>query len=98
MLRDALPCAIGRLAALGRWEKIASFLWIGGFLVIAGRVVVSSRDHSLYPIFAGAGQNWLAGADLYESLANPYRYSPLVAVFFAPFSLLPEALGNVLWR
>src|SRR5207237_9491226 len=28
----------------------------------------------------------------------PYRYSPLVAVCFAPFSLLPDATGAVLWR
>src|SRR5262249_8060013 len=29
---------------------------------------------------------------------EPYRYSPLVTVLFVPFSLLPDALGGVLWR
>jgi hypothetical protein len=98
MLREALTRAVRRLAALNRWEKLAVLLWAGVLLLIAGRVAVSSHGHSVYPIFTQAGQNWLAGASLYETSDEPYRYSPLAAVCFVPFSLLPEALGAVLWR
>jgi Glycosyltransferase family 87 len=73
-------------------------LWAGVFLLIVARVAVSSHRNSVYPIFAQAGQNWLAGASLCETGDEPYRYSPLVAVCFVPFSLLPDAPGAVLWR
>jgi hypothetical protein len=98
MLREALSRALRRLAALNRWVKLAVLLWAGAFLLIAGRVAVSGHRHSVYPIFAQAGQNWLAGSPLYETSDEPYRYSPLVAACFVPFSLLPEAPGAVLWR
>src|SRR5262249_413281 len=97
MLREALSRAVRPLEALNRWERLAVLLWAGVFLLIAARVMVSSHEHSVYPILAQGGRHWLAGTPLYAT-GDGYRYSPLVAAFFVPFSLLPEALGTVLWR
>jgi hypothetical protein len=61
------------------------------------------RVHSLYPTYAAAGGDWLAGASLYYHDERPpyldqYRYSPLVSAFLVPFHLLPERAGGVVWR
>ena len=40
----------------------------------------------------------MAGTDLYEASANPYRYSPVVAALLVPFSLWPDHVGGVIWR
>jgi len=84
-----------------RWGRLAVAVWAGVILALSGLAAVWPRAHSVYPIFANAGHNWLAGADLYGPQAgrlDHYRYSPLAATLFVPFSLMPERLGNVLWR
>jgi hypothetical protein len=88
-----------RLASLDRWEVWAYSLWGVALLAVCCRTMIWPRIHSLYPIFALAAEHWRAGIDLYDkSGLDYYRYSPLVAALFVPFSLLPEGLGNVLWR
>jgi hypothetical protein len=77
---------------------LAVGVWAVIFLVITLRCGLAPHRHSVYPIFATAAQNWLAGNSLYGMPGDPYRYSPLVATLFVPFSLLPAALGGVLWR
>jgi hypothetical protein len=57
-----------------------------------------SPAHSVYPVYARAARDWLAGGDLYLDQGSPYRYSPLVAVLFIPLSLLGDPLGGTLWR
>jgi hypothetical protein len=52
----------------------------------------------VYPIFTSAARHWLAGADVYPVVANPYRYSPLVTTLLVPFGLLPDRLAEVVWR
>lgn len=88
------------LSRLGRWERIAIIVWALLFLVIALRVVLSPARNSVFPIFATAGQRWLAGTNLYVAIEglDYYRYSPLVAALLAPFSLLPDRLGGIVWR
>jgi hypothetical protein len=93
-----LPDAVRRLRGLGRWERVALALWVAALIAVGARFAVAQHGHSVYPIFVGAARHWLAGADLYQPCAEPYRYSPLVAVLLVPLSLLPDQLGEVLWR
>src|SRR5713101_4466051 len=93
-----LPEVVRRLRGLGRCERLAVGLWAAAFVTVCARFLEPQHGHSVYPIFVGAARNWLAGADLYQPCAEPYRYSPLVAVLFVPLSLLPDQLGEVLWR
>jgi hypothetical protein len=67
---------------------------------VGGRVLLHPRQHSVYPIFDRAAHNWVEGADLYATPPglDPYRYSPLVATFFVPFSRLPPGPAGLLWR
>lgn len=81
----------------GRLEKLVVALWCAAVLAVSVRAAVLPA-HSVYPIFSGAARNWLAGADLYRPVGEPYRYSPLVTTLFVALGLLPDAMGGVLWR
>ncbi len=87
-----------RRAQPDRREQTALLLWGLALLVVSLRSALFPHAHSVYPIFATAARDWLAGADLYAGHHDPYRYSPLIAVLFVPFGLLPDGLGGVLWR
>jgi hypothetical protein len=83
------------------WIYLAVTLWGLALLVVSVRVLVQPRSHSVYPIFAQAGCDWLDGIPLYGKKnrgLDQFRYSPLIAATFAPFSALPDRAGNLLWR
>jgi hypothetical protein len=69
-------------------------------LIICIRGLAQNIHHnSVYDAYLEAGRHWIAGSDdLYGPLALQFRYSPLVAAFFALFTFLPERLGSLLWR
>jgi hypothetical protein len=82
---------------------LAGTVWLLVVLVVCGRGAIEPRKHSLYPTYAAAGSDWLAGTSLYyhgprPSYFDQYRYSPFVAVILVPFHLLPEWLGSLSWR
>ena len=93
-----------RPRAVSAWVVAAILAWGLVVAFVCVRSVFWPRVHSLYPTYAAAGADWLAGKDLYyrdrpaELHLDQYRYSPLVAALLAPFSLLPEQVGGVLWR
>jgi hypothetical protein len=78
--------------------RIVGSVWATLLLVICVRGALQAKANSVYPIFASAARNLLAGTDLYGGNGDPYRYSPLVAAVFVPFSCCPDWLGGVLWR
>ncbi|HEY8503677.1 MAG TPA: glycosyltransferase family 87 protein [Gemmataceae bacterium] len=84
------------------WLRWGVTVWAVLFLAIAGRVIFSKpRSHTVYPIYTTAAGNWLAGKNLYlhtEPGLDVYRYHPAFAATFYPWALLPEKLGEVLWR
>ena len=74
--------------------------WTVVLLVVTIRAALYPHIHSVYPIFALAGQHWMDGADLYgmtDPKLDVFRYSPLVAAV-APLAIIPERFGNVAWR
>jgi hypothetical protein len=86
---------------LGPWGRLAVLLWLGVILAVSGVALVQPRRHTVYPIFANAGRNWLDRRDLYGKLRpelDVYRYSPAVAALFAPLASMSDALGGALWR
>jgi hypothetical protein len=77
--------------------------WVVLALLMCLRTALWPTRNSVYPIFSDAGRGWLAGTDLYDQhfwqlQIDEFRYSPLVAASFVPVSLLPDAVGGVLWR
>jgi hypothetical protein len=88
--------------ARDRWARAAVAVWLAIVAAVCARAALQPRVRSLYPTWAAAGGDWLAGAPLYRNTWEPhldqFRYSPLVAALLAPFHLLPEWLGGALWR
>src|SRR3954466_15009102 len=83
------------------WVLLAALVWALALAVVCVLAGLRPRSHSLFPTFAAAGQDWVAGSLLYDRTWKPdqdvYRYSPLAAVLLVPFSCLPEWLGGVVW-
>jgi hypothetical protein len=81
-----------------RWAVV---LWL---LIVAGvglRVALAARPNGVYPIFSAAGRHWLAREPVYVPPTvelDVYRYSPPVAAFFGPWSLISDRWAGVLWR
>lgn len=81
-----------------RW---AFAIWLIILAAIGIRLTLSSKPGSVFPIFATAGSDWLAGEPIYRPWAvdrDLFRYSPTVAAAFAPVSLCPRPAGEILWR
>jgi hypothetical protein len=99
-----------RLEALrGMWfrlsplERATLLAWALILLVICIRVSISPRAHSVFPIFSTAGLHWRQSGELYypyffDPNLDVFRYSPLAAALFSPWSVLSERVGNILWR
>jgi hypothetical protein len=83
-----------------QWAWVAILAWSVVMGLVVARVLIEhGQNHSVYGVYAGAGQHWLHAAHLYNwQDAAGYRYSPVVAGMFAPLSLLPDRLGGLLWR
>jgi hypothetical protein len=78
---------------------VALVVWSLVFIGCCARTLVVRPKGTVYPVFSNAGGNWLHGDPLYvRGGANEFRYSPLIAAFFVPFDLLPQRLGEFLWR
>ncbi|MGA2034771.1 MAG: glycosyltransferase family 87 protein [Thermoguttaceae bacterium] len=84
------------------WPRLAAIAWsIIAVLAIGRAALISHPRHcGCYHTYAEAGRAWVAGENLYAPRAglDVYRYSPLVAVFFAPLAALPDMLGSALLR
>jgi hypothetical protein len=82
------------------WVTIAIVFWVLAFFGLCARtLLLKGVHHSVYPVFTTAAENWMHGAELYvRGGTEEFRYSPLVAAFFIPFHLLPEQIGQFLWR
>ena len=78
-------------------DKVVLTLWVIAAVVIFVKTVLKPGSQTVFPIFYTAGGRWLRGENLYSG-GNDYLYSPLIAAFFAPFSLLPMSLANLAWR
>src|SRR4051812_26614872 len=91
-----------RVRSWDPWARWAVGAWLAVLLVVCGQALLRPRFRSLYPTYAAAGRDWLAGRTLYRDHWEPYedqfRYSPLVAALLVPFHLLPEGPGAALWR
>src|SRR5438128_4019799 len=102
IMENAGPSHRRQGGTLNPWSylivRLAISVWATLLLVICVRSLLRPQTNSVYPIFATAARNFLAGADLYGGAGGVYRYSPLVAALFVPLSDFSDALGGVLWR
>lgn len=77
----------------------AWFIWLGFAIGVIVFAWVEGFSHTVTDAYRSGSDNWLAGRPLYlidDSLH--FLYPPTSAMFFAPYSMLPYVLGEILWR
>ena len=52
--------------ARDRWARAAVTVWLVIVVAVCARAALQPRVRSLYPTWAAAGGDWLAGAPLYR--------------------------------
>ena len=97
IVSEARPSALrGRLNSLGIWNIAALAVWLVIFLGLAVRTVANPNRATAFTVYRLAGSHWLNAQHLYGDWRG-FVYSPLSAVFFAPFGFLPPGWGNLCW-
>ena len=92
-----LPARPARIWTRPIYRLILS-LWLLMVLVICVRVAVFPHKQSVYSAdYASAGWHWFHGHEVYRPQQH-FVYGPPVAAVMVPFALLPDSVGNVLWR
>jgi Glycosyltransferase family 87 len=86
----------GRLKSLSAWNIGALAVWIIIFLGLAVRTLANPNRATAFTVYRLAGIHWLNAQHLYGDWRG-FVYSPLAAVFFTPFGLLPPRWGNLCW-
>lgn len=82
--------------SFGRWNIAALVVWIIVFMALAMRTLANPNRATAFTVYRLAGNHWLSAQHLYGDWRG-FVYSPLAAVFFAPFALLPPGWGNLCW-
>ena len=82
--------------SFGGWNIAALLVWIVIFLGLAMRTLGNPNRATAFTVYRLAGNHWLSAQHLYGDWRG-FVYSPLAAVFFAPFALLPPGWGNLFW-
>lgn len=84
-----------------RLSRFALAVWAVVLLVVCVKPLLKPVSGTVYVTYETAGEEFAAGRPLYN-VPHPhtdnFRYSPLVAAGFVPFSLLPLSVGGALWR
>lgn len=91
---DAAP------APRSRWEiagLVAFGLLLLGVSVRLGFASDLRRQNVYLKVFAHAGEAFAAGQPLYE-LEHGFRYPPVAAAAFVPFTWFGPLLGSIVWR
>lgn len=81
----------------GIWNKSAWIVWAAALVVLVLRPLLVSHRGTSFDTYNLAGSHWINGENIYSQWMG-FVYSPLVAVFFAPFAYIPAPFGNILWR
>ncbi len=77
----------------------ALHVWLVVAAVVCIRIVIAPDTHTIFPVLAGGATHWWADQPLYSAYPplDYFRYPPIFAVFFTPFSVLGYRAGGVLW-
>ena len=72
-------------------------LWSAVLIAVCIRIGLAVRHNDVFATYADAGRKWIGAEPLY-SYTRGFVYSPLNAAMFAPWALLPDWLGAIVWR
>ncbi len=77
--------------------KAALAVWMAFALIVGIVVAVKPGSHTATLEYQKAAANWWAGKDIYRK-KNGYLYLPQEAILYTPYELLPDRVGEPLWR
>ncbi|QDU34177.1 hypothetical protein KS4_22390 [Poriferisphaera corsica] len=75
--------------------------WAIWCLVTVGILLVSvwsNYQHTVTGAYIDGSLRWLLQQDLYDYSMHGFLYLPQSAIFYSPFAVLPEWIGENLWR
>ena len=87
--------------ALHPYERLAVLLWAALLVGVTLRVAIARPNSgSVFNVYTDAAVNWVEGQPLYtlDFSRTCYRYPPLIAVSFVPWTALPDKVAGILWR
>jgi len=99
-LSAAWMSAWTRLRSLpaGRALRIAVGIWVIYGAVIAAIVAVQPDRRTVTTEYQRATSNWWGGEKSLYRKKNGYLYLPQFAMLYTPYELLPDRVGEPLWR
>jgi hypothetical protein len=91
------PLSTSTSKATSFWNSAALAVWAIALVILVARPLILSQRGTSFDTYNLAGSHWLHGEGVYTHWMG-FVYSPFVAAFFAPFSFLPTAIANIIWR
>ena len=82
----------------GRALKAAVFVWFVYGSIIAGLVAVQPDLRTVTPEYRKASIEWWSGKPIYKARIHGYLYFPQCAILYTPITMLPQRVGEPLWR
>jgi hypothetical protein len=86
----------GWAKSFGGWNIGALAVWAIVFLGLAVRTLGNPHRATAFTVYRFAGTHWLSAQQLYGDWRG-FVYSPLAAIFFTPFALIPPGWGDLCW-
>jgi hypothetical protein len=86
-----------RVSPAARWAFYGLLLVLAVLAVVLGQHPRRALDFRVYLL---AAERFLAGAELYPATDGfmPFKYAPLTAPLFLPFTLVPARVAAALWN
>jgi hypothetical protein len=91
------PSTTETLKTAGFWNTSACIVWTAALVVVIARTLLLSHRGTSFGTYHLAGLHWIHSENVYTQWMG-FVYSPTVAAFFAAFTCVPFALGNILWQ
>lgn len=82
----------------GRALKAAIVVWFVYGSIIAGLVAVQPDVRTVTPEYRKASIEWWSGKPIYKRRVHGYLYFPQCAILYTPITMLPQRVGEPLWR
>lgn len=79
----------------------ARYAWVGwtALFLVTAAIIIAGSNRTVVPSYRLAALNWIAGRGLYDGTGvGGFVYLPQAAILFVPFAMIPQILGEVLWR
>ncbi len=81
------------------WNRLGLILWLSLIAVVVILTLIDPDKRSVVPVYRFGVEQFLSHMPLYDLNSQAgFLYAPAFAPLFAPFWLLGDHLGDVLWR